>query len=481
MTADPGTMPFGKTTYFSAKLLGWSRKLLPSLRQNKYLPTDFGQNIEPFSIGNPTFAVDIYARKFQIAGQIISSTPHEVFTLRLGQADQYSALFGLDWLRHFNAAKRSLHDQHAMRLLHYWSKSGNPKRSITQQLEILSALATHGQQIAKRCELLLQKDFLRIVSIELKILTSLKPHNAEDSVKKALAQFYCFTAFQNPGHLQAAAQELFDQNIDKIIMPDGGHVSGHVQKLIRFLEFAIPLHRLQSSASVRCLTSAVTRGIAHIRLLQGQDGKFSRVLGQDRQSFDPRLLFEFYGTEICRPELASNSGFARLDQGDSTIIAATNTALAIEFFDGTENLFHTKPQVGNQNHPAQLLSAPQGKALLMSSSSMKRTCFLSADGNDLRVEDEISGTAQIQTVIQISPTIKLSTLMEGQIIILVSQNKSVWHLRQRGGNIRIHQTSTHNEIVISHVGSRTNWSLKKQSSLVKPSRKKQVTSTELLI
>ena len=478
-------MLFGTTEYSLAKLLGLSGTLMPALRQNSMMPTGFSQAIEPIIIGDALDAFKIYAGKFEFAGQSISSTPHRVFKLRQTHTDWHDGLMRLNWLKHFNASKRSLHDQHAMRLLNYWSQAKKSVFTIAQRADIICTLATHGYQIAQRCELQLQKDLLRIVSIELKALISSKSHSPEDSVIKALTFFYSLISFQNLGHLRKAAQDLFDRNVDKLILPDGGHVSRDICKLISFLSLALPLQRYQNLGLPDTYSAAVRRSFAHLKLLQGHDGKLSVISGLGHHAIELSGLFEYYGQEISRPSLAPDSGFARLDQGKASLIADTHTALGIDFFFGGERLFHTAQEQSHQNFPAQLRSAPQGQALIMASSQLKRTCFLSADGSDLRVEDEVAHQEKSQMVVHVPTSVKLSTLMEGKIVIFVTPDKSVWHLRQRGGSMQIQQAAFHNDVVIIHdptlSNGRLNWSLKKQSSPVKTARKKQAPTAELLI
>lgn len=476
--ADRGAISFGTTEHSLARLMSLPLKLVPALPQKHIIPTGFNNGIEPIVTGDVARAFDIYAGRFEFAGEVILSTPHEVFALPQGQAAWRHELLSLDWLRHFASSQRNLHNQHALRLLHYWSHAKNHKPSFQQCVKTTCALAIHGHSIAKRCERDLQLTFLKIVSDALRILISHRHRNAEEALDKAMAISYCLTAFQGLSHLQKLATDLIERNLDQVILLDGGHASGDIQKLITFLDLAQPLGQTKSNAA---LTHAVNRSLALLRLLQGADGKLSPLLNGE---FDPKHYFAIGEHEIARPNLALQSGFARLDQGKATLIADTSSALSIDFSYGVERVFHALPLKAGQRQAASLQIVPQGQALLMQTSTTSRTIFLSADGNDLRIEDRFYKAASTEIKLLLPSGIRLSTLMEGQAIMLIMPDNTVWHLKQRGGSLQIGRAAKYSEIVIkpteNSVSGRINWSFKKQAAPTKPPPKKQIPS-DLLI
>ncbi len=482
---DRGTVTFGA----SKDKLAWRSNLLacfrPIVRLRHHVPNRFAQVVTPLFTSDEGQASEMYAGRFAFAGQIITASPSDVFGSNNAKPEWRDAMLGLDWLAHFNASNRSLHDQFAMRLLHYWSTSKQTEKSITSQAKILISLATHGQMIALRCETSVQSHYFEIVAQELNALLKFKVRDPEQSLSKAIALLYCLNSFQGLGHLRELAYELIEQNLDHEVLPDGGHVSHNSQKLITFLELVIPLQLTKTPIMPPLLSRAVEKGLSLLKLLQCPDGNSSGFLQNDLDVIRQRRLLEVQHIKIPKLDFASHSGFARIDHNKAALIADTSTKLGLDFFDGKQKLMQTQILETGHMRPSFMQTAPQGTVLTMQSAKQKRTSFLSADGHDLRIEDEFGVDVEGEIIIQIAPGIKLSSLMEGRAVMFVMPDQSVWHLKQRGGTIHIRQSNMQSEILIHRneyaKENRMNWSLKKQAKAIKNSRKKVSFETDLLI
>ena len=482
--ADRGAVPFGTTRHKAARFVTLPAMLKLALRSNTQAALSFNQHIAPLIKDDANLAFDMYAGRFEFAGQTIAAPPSEIFTRSRSIPPLQEALNNLDWLKHFNASQRSLHDQYAMRLLRYWSKQPNHKRSGATQVKIICTLATHGQDIARRCDRDIQSQFLELAATEIKALTKIRPRNAEEAVTKALALFYGLTSFHGLEYLLESAHKLLDQNIDHVILADGGHVSRQMQKLIAFLELALPLQHCKKPLVPNSLVRATENGLALLNLLQTGDGGIAPVVEDDIDQKYLHLLTAFHQHNIPAQNMAPHSGFARIDQNGATLIANTSSGLAIAFSDGQERLFHTHLSSTGEAAPAKLISAPQGTALTMQTAQAMRTCFLSENGSDLRIEDAFANPISPDVIIHVASGVKLSSLLEGQAILLVTAAQCVWHLKLRGGFAHIRQSAMRSEIVITPDRTKSpgciNWSLKKQPKPSKPTRKKSNPEPDLL-
>jgi hypothetical protein len=467
---DRGTVPFGVTKDTYAWFAKLPTSLRPSLRKHHYLPRGFGQKMASFSQGNSQLASDMYAGRFVFKGKTISASPSEVFSKIDTQ---------LEWLSHFNASNRGLHDQYAMRLLHYWSKANRSKPNLAAQAQIIFALATDGQMIARRCQASVQTSFFEIAGREVKKLAQTRARNSEQSMAKAIALLYCLNSFQGLGHLRELAYELIERNLDHVILPDGGHASYKLPLLLEFLQYAVPLTQVSSAIMPPMLLRAIENGLALLKMVQSPDGKLSGLIIEIQDTALLQSLLNVESVEIANFSLAPRSGFARIEHEKATLIANTSACLGLDFADGNQRLMKSGLIKAGQMLPADMQSAPQGTVLMMQSASKKRTCFLSADGQDLRVEDECSDG---DISIQVAQGIRLSSLMEGQAVMFVMPDQSVWHLKQRGGSLDIRQFNMQSEIIIHHKQKGPiNWSLKKQAKANKTPRKKQSIESGLLI
>ena len=482
---DRGAVNFGATRDKPAWFANLSAGLRPALRIRHHVPSGFGQVITPLVTGDAKQASEMYAGRFAFGGQIVNAAPSDVFTQRSLKPEWRDAMANLSWLAHFNASNRGLHDQYAMRLLHYWCKSNPAEKNIAIQAIILIALTTHGQMIAQRCETSVQSHYFEIIAQELHALLKLRARNPEQSLSKSVALLYCSNGFQGLEHLHELADELIERNLDREFLPDGGHVTRDRQKLIAFLELVVPLQLVKTPIMPTLLSNAVENGLALLNLLQGPDGNPTGLLQDDPDVVRLRGLFEAKLIKIPKLNFAPHSGFARVDHNKGALIAETSTKLGLDFFDGKQKLMQTQSLEKGLARPADLQTSPQGTVLMMQSANQNRTCFLSADGHDLRIEDEFNANAESEIIIHIAQGIRLSSLMDRQAVMLVTPDQSVWNLKQRGGTIQIRQSNMQSEILI-HLNEyanegRINWSLKKQAKAVKSQRKKASFETDLLI
>ena len=476
--AEPSTIAFGKTGPQLAWFSILSNRLGLALHADKFLPTGFKQEIPVVNNGDVKRALEMYGGRFEFAGEVIDSTPHEVFNIRGAHKDWRDALITLGWLQDFRISRRYLHDQYALRLLHYWSLSNNIRLSIDQSVKVTCALATFGQQIAMRCENELQQNFLRIVSVHLRNLINQKHKSAEEALDKALAISYCLAGFQGLNHLQKHADRLIEHNLNQVILKDGGHRSRDILKLCEFAQLALPLRQVNSNSA---LSDAVTQSLSLLNLLEGPDRKLSAVVGSNENI---AARFAFGDQQVETPSQVQQSGYARLEQDKSLLIADTSSALAIDFFVGTERVFHTRPLNTGQSLPSSLQTAPQGQVLSMQTSTTSRIVFLSANGDDLRVEDQFQNVALAEITLLLPLSIKLLSMQEGQAIMLIMPDNTVLHLKQRGGSIQFGNTTGHFEIIIrpsaDNLKGCINWSIKKQLRPIKSHRNRRAQS-ELLI
>ena len=475
-------VPFGATKDRLAWFTNLPAGLRPALRARHDLPCGFNQKITPLNAGNAEQACEMYAGRFTFAGQTVAASPSEIFTQNIANPEWCEKVMGLDWLANFVASNRNLHDQYAMRLLHYWSKSRRASSGIEGQINIIIALASNGQIIAQRCEVSVQTHYFEIVAVELKILLRQTAKNAEQSINRAVALLYALNAFQGLGHLYDLAYELIERHLDHVILEDGGHVSRQVGKLVEFLELAVPLQQITSPIMPPKLSRAIDNVLVMLKLLRRPDGELTGLLNE---RLDLSQLGKILDGQIPELNFAPQSGFARIQYEKATLIADTSTNLGVDFFDGKQKLMQTKSFESTPMQNAMMQNAPQGTVLMMQNTVQKRTCFLSADGQDLRVEDEFGVGAKIEIIIQVASGIKLSSLMDGQAVMFVLPDQSVWHLKMRGGTMQIHQSKTRSEIIIrrneSADQSPINWSLKKQAKANKGPRKKPSFETGLLI
>jgi hypothetical protein len=471
--ADLGTMPFGMQkpimTRPQSLVTRWARRpLAPG--------PELGQALQANTLGNPERAAAFYAGHFECASETITASPLDVFTIKTGPPAWRASLMDLDWLQDFAASNRKLHDHYALRLLHHWSQSVPAKLNVARLTKILSRLAIHGTALARRCEPTLQKEFLQIVQKQWQALSRARPTGHEDATAKAIGQLYGLAAFQNLKADPAEILAFCEAHIDHVILPGGGHCSGDMSKLLSLLDLALPLLQTEKPILPKAFGAALMRSLGLIQMLKRRDGTLSIVAGIAPQRPLPAHHFE---GEI--PRHAPNSGFARLEQEKSILFAKTNGVPEIEFTTGQDVVFHSIAPSARLLRPAEVSSCAQGTGLALATTAMTRTCYLAADGFDLRIEDHFSVQAGASVTLMVPNPVRLSLLQEGATLMLVMPDQSVWHLRQRGARYDIQKSPQHHQITMLVSGSRLNWSLKKQAKSPRSKSRKAADFSDLLI
>ncbi|MDE2444968.1 MAG: hypothetical protein KGO94_02245 [Alphaproteobacteria bacterium] len=434
------------------------------------------QSFNASAQGDATKAEELYAGRFALKDETIFSTPNTVFLGEQGSDIWQAHMMGLSWLKDFAASNRKLHDQYALRLLHYWYLGSAARSDIMQQSKAMTALAIDGAAIAKRLLSQQQNEFFGLVKAHWQNLTMAKPANSEQAVDKALAQFFAHAAFDNlPGKL-SEPYSLFESHIDRVILADGGHSSGETTKLVNTLNMALPLLQVEKPILPKALLEALYRGLRFLKMLARPDGTMSEISELAAHTTPPDLQ-----AVTNFPDQALQSGFVRLEQKAALLLIKAKSVFKMEFSDSSQVILLANIAEPPQDYPLVVSSCIQGKGLTVSTNSLMRTTYLASDGQDLRVQDDFASAQAAQTTLLVPAHIRLSRLQDSSTLMLVLPDMTVWHLRQKGGNFEIASQSQHHIIAIRATGKRLNWSLKKQVKTQRLNRRKPAVATELLI
>jgi hypothetical protein len=439
----------------------WAKFILPFIPVSHIRATGFNQSIAKLSSGDETLAFAMYAGQFNFAGETINCTAPELFSKSRGSSAWRRHLNDLSWLTHFAASKRNLHAHYALRLLGRWAKADHAPRDVQNLCHIILTLTLDGQALARQCEPQLQIEFLDIITLQTKRLLRKTPHNPEALVLKAIALLCASTAFHGFESLRKSASEILTEQIEKIILPDGGHVSRDPNKLVELLALLVPLKAAMKKDRQIFPINTLERMLPMLTMLQHGDGGLAAFKGAPQNCNIIKSILHHDDVKAQPLAIAPHSGYARLTQGASCLLADTKQNFEVEFSDGEHRLFRNHVLCSGQAAPAQLRQSSQGSLLQMTQNNgLERTCFLSSDGMDLRFEDIHSGALEL--VFEIDKAIKISALRDNAGLLLVTPNRDAWKLSLRGGEIHTEQNGAIIKIT-STDSRRVNWALKKQT------------------
>lgn len=479
--ADRGTFRVATPAFNLLKNPSWAG-ILAMLRPGPHFAaTGFGQPVVRILPGDATLAFEMYAGRFSFAGETITATALEVFKTRRAPAAWQATLQSLSWLQHFAASQRKLHAHYAMRLLGRWAKAGKASQDVSSASKILLALVIDGQALAKSCDALVQREFLQLVTRQTRLLARSSPRNARAALLKAIALLHVVTAFQGMEALRKPAVDLFSAHIDKLILPDGGHISRNPYDVLVLLALLMPLKAAMKTARINfpaSATNVIERMLPFLALVTHPDGGLARFFENDPETDGIKAIINADDTKAQSLVMARHSHYARLEYAKAVLLVDTQRGVDFEFSDGAQRLLSSSISATDAEGSARLHQSPQGSVLQINfPQTCTRTYFLSATGQDLRIEDHHSRAIEIR--LQLEPGVKLSALREGTGIMLVTPDRDVWNLSWRGGEVHIEQNGAVIKIACLQ-GQRLNWAIKKQPKSAKPQARRRMAEPDLL-
>lgn len=441
-----------------------------------FAASGFGLPVARLHSGNAELAFAMYNGQFVFGGEAIKALASEVFEKRMGSKAWQGALQNLSWLQHFAESKRNLHAHYALRLLGRWAKAGKAPRDAGTLSKIVLALAIDGWVLAKACDAELQNEFFRLVTQQTKRLRRTSALPPEQALLKAIALLYVSTSFQGLDALRKLASDQLTLQIDKLISPDGGHMTRNPQDVVVLLALLLPLKVAMKAARVNfpgAASNAIERMLPFLAMMTHGDGGLAQFCGNPEQADLIQAIKQLDSTQAPAQNLARHSQFARLEHGKSLVLVDAQSCNAMEFSHGLQRLFASSCSGVNGQGGTQLHSGPQGTVLQNNS----RTYFLSETGDDLRVQDEPQDAIEI--ALHLAPNVKLTAMRETVGILLVTPDRTVWQLSWRGGEAHIEQSGAVIKIA-NHAGKRLNWALKKQNRTATPRARKRDFGPDLL-
>jgi uncharacterized heparinase superfamily protein len=445
-------------------------------RSARPIATGFAQELIRLEQSDTDRAFLMYAGHFEWFDESYQATPADLFCLKATPKWQ-AELQHLTWLKDFAASKRSLHSYFAFQMLQHWSKA---KISKPDYALIVRNLSFDGAALFRNSEPKIKSEFFAMVSSHVQKLLSQTPRTSQAALDKSLALMAATIAFQGFDGLRKIANDLFVTHVDELINPDGGPVSRQVSDIAKLLAELLPLRsalKLQKQSLPQAAHQAISRMLPFLAMLQRGDGGIAQFGNSpvDLATIQAlRAQDDQFGE--C-PNLASQSGYARLAKGKTCVLADVQSNFEIEFSEGSLCLLSCASFCNSPIVHTELQDLAQGQVLYIAKADgRERNMFLASDGKDLRVEDYSTMPAEI--ILKINPSVKVSSLREGAGLMLVTPAQNVWQLSLRGGEIIVQNNGAVVRLVSTDATLK--WALKKQDKPFKYSPRKPNKMPDLL-
>lgn len=284
-------------------------------------------------ITDATRAAEIYSGRFVFAGKIVTCYGRSVFDLAPPSEDWEVTLLGFGWLRHLRAADSAITRANARALLDDWLSGARRKNPLGRRPDVLArrviSFLSQAPLVLNDADSRFYRRFLRHLTREIRYLryTMLDIPDGVARLQVLIALCYASLCLANQAkHIRGATRRLSDE-LQRQILPDGGHISRNPGALIELLLDLLPLRQTFAARNIApppALLNAIDRVMPMMRFFRHGDGSFALFNGMSAtpSSVVASLLAydDAHGTPMAH---MPHTGYQRLDAGPTTVIVDT--------------------------------------------------------------------------------------------------------------------------------------------------------------
>src|ERR1700742_1145969 len=203
-----------------------------------------------------TRASEIYSGRFAFAGKVVTSDGRSVFEMEPPSDDWAAVLLGFGWLRHLRAADSAITRANARSLVDDWISNPNRKRPSGRRADVLARrviwLLSQPPLVLGDTDGKFYRRYLRGLTRESRFLryTMLDIPDGVPRLQVLIALCYASLCLANQArHIRGAARKLSDE-LQRQILPDGGHISRNPGALIELLIDLLPLRQTFAARNI---------------------------------------------------------------------------------------------------------------------------------------------------------------------------------------------------------------------------------------
>ncbi|MFL4968910.1 MAG: heparinase II/III family protein [Xanthobacteraceae bacterium] len=279
---------------------------------------------------DPTRASEIYAGRFAFAGKIVICDGRSPFEM-LSPSDEWAeVLFGFGWLRHLRAAESGITRANARALVDEWISLQGSWDSVAWRPDVVArrimSWLSQAPLVLQDADARFYRRFLRSLTRQVRYLRRTAGHTRD-----GLPRFQCVIALTSAALCMAGQERLIKsttrrlvEELQRQILPDGGHVSRNPGALIELLVDLLPLRQAFAARNVvppPALINAIDRMMPMLRFFRHGDGNFGLFNGMGPTPGDRLATVLAYddarGTPVAN---APHSGYQRLQAGDVVVL-----------------------------------------------------------------------------------------------------------------------------------------------------------------
>ncbi len=308
-----------------------------------------------------TLAGEIYSGRFAFAGKVVVCDGRSIFEMEPPSEEWAEALMGFGWLRHLRAAESAITRANGRALVDEWITLQGSWHPLGWRPDVLSrrviSWLSQATLLLQDADVRFYRRFLRSLTRQVRYLrhTAVDAHRGAAHLQAEIALTDAALCIAGQARRIDAATERLAHELQRQILPDGGHISRDPGAVIEILLELLPLRQLYAARNLApppALLNAIDRAMPMLRFFRHTDGSFARFNGMGVTPID--LLFTLLAYDEAAGAPLSNaphSGYQRLEAGGSVLIVDVGRAppipmsleahagcLAFEFSTAKHNL-----------------------------------------------------------------------------------------------------------------------------------------------
>src|SRR3954471_6581870 len=372
--------------------------------------------------GDATRAAEIYGGRFVFAGKIVTCHGRSIFDLEPPSEDWEVALLGFGWLRHLRAADTALTRANARALVDDWISNPSHRRPTARRADVMSrrviSLLSQAPLVLGDTDGKFYRRYLRWLTREIRYMRYALLDVPDGVARLQVMIALCYTSLclaNQARHVKTASKKLSDE-LQRQILPDGGHISRNPGALIELLIDLLPLRQTFAARNIApppALLNAIDRMMPMLRFFRHGDGSFALFNGMSSApSHLLATLLAYDDTHGVPMVSMPHSGYQRLDAGAMTVIMDTGApppphwsheahagCLAFELSSGRSRIVINcgMPSTGRDNWRSFARGTPAHSTLTYHGASSCQFVELSAVKRLLQGSPIVSGPSNVES------------------------------------------------------------------------------------
>ena len=286
-------------------------------------------------------AQEILAGRFPLAGRVLECDGESPFSLELPSEPFAERLHAFGWLRHMRAAPADKAGPFARRIVDEWTQGhGRVIGGVAWRPDVISlriiAWLSHSPVVLKDADYGFYRRFLKTLAFQVRYLKHVADTTRDGEIRLRVRIALAMASLAMPASaavIRRAARNL-DRELERQILPDGGHVSRNPRVGLDLLLDLLPLRQTYVNLghdSPQRLISCIDRLYPALRFFRHQGGELALFNGATH-TLANELISVLRYDETSGPPFRTlpQTGYERLSCGETVVLVDAGKPLSDE-------------------------------------------------------------------------------------------------------------------------------------------------------